>query len=60
MKYRKYRKLLSKYGITAISSFALVDPEKDKNHTGEYLVKVQRKIGESKYLYVVATIDSEG
>ena len=60
MKYRKYRHLLAKYGITAISSFALVDPEKDKNHTGEYLVKVQRKIGESKYLYVVATIDSEG
>ena len=60
MRYRKYRHLLAKYGITAISSFALVDPEKDKNHTGEYLVKVQRKIGESKYLYVVATIDSEG
>ena len=60
MRYRKYRHLIAKYGITAISSFALVDPEKDKNHTGEYLVKVQRKIGDSKYLYVVATIDSEG
>lgn len=60
MRYRKYRHLLAKYGITAISSFALVDPEKDKNHIGEYLVKVQRKIGDSKYLYVVATIDGEG
>lgn len=40
MKYAKYRKTLRKYHITAMSTFALVDPDRDKNHTGEFLVKV--------------------
>ena len=39
-KYIKYRKMLKKWGIRAISTFALVDPDKDKNHTGQFLVKV--------------------
>jgi hypothetical protein len=58
--YLRYRGMLKKHGINMISSFALVDPEKDKNHTGEYLVKVQRKIGEDKYQYIVAKIDKDG
>lgn len=39
-KYIKYRKLLKRWGIRAISTFALVDPKKDKNHTGWFRVKV--------------------
>lgn len=38
--YSRYRGMLKKHGINMISSFALVDPYKDKNHTGEFLVKV--------------------
>lgn len=60
MKYKQYRKQLARHGILAISSFALVDQEKDKNHTGQYLVKLQRKIGEDKYQYIVAKIDKDG
>lgn len=55
----KYLKQLKKYNINAIATFALVDPDKDKNHTGEYLVKVQRKFG-SKYGYIVARMDKDG
>ena len=40
MKYLEYKKMLGEFGITAISSFALVDPSKDKNHTGWYRIKV--------------------
>ena len=56
--YRKYRKRLKKHGIRFISTFALVDPEKDKNHTGEILVKVQRKFKDSEhpYGYIVVKI----
>lgn len=39
-RYARYRKKLNDFGIRAISTFALVDPEKDKNHIGEFLVKV--------------------
>jgi hypothetical protein len=39
-KWAQYKSLLKEYGIIAISTFALVDPKKDKNHTGEYLVKI--------------------
>ena len=39
-KYARYKKMLRKYGILAISTFALVDDKKDKTHTGEWLVKV--------------------
>lgn len=63
--YAKYRKMLRKYGISAISTFAIVDPEKDKNHTGWYWVKVQRKVknrnnGRLAYRYLVAKIDRNG
>ena len=57
MEYTKYVKKLRVYGIEAISTFALVDPKKDKTHTGWYRVKVQRKIGEDQYQYVVCDID---
>ena len=60
MKYKQYRKQLARHGIFAISSFALVDQGKDKNHTGQYLVKLQRKVGEDKYQYIVAKIDKDG
>jgi hypothetical protein len=59
MKYRRYLRLLRKYGFNAVSSFALVDPETDKNHMGQYLVKVQRKLDDG-YQYVVARIDKDG
>ena len=61
-KYIKYRKLLKRWGIRAISTFALVDPEKDKNHTGWFRVKVQRKMEglENPYQYIVCDIDKDG
>jgi hypothetical protein len=58
--YRKYKELMRKWRIDAISTFALVDPSKDKTHTGWYRVKVQRKIGENQYQYVVCDIDKDG
>jgi len=60
MKYRKYRGLLKKHNILHIATFALVDPDRDKVHLGQYLVKVVRKVGESSYRYVVAKIDRHG
>ena len=60
MKYREYMSDMSRYGIHAISTFALVDPDKDKNHTGQFLVKVQRKLASGGYKYVVAKIDKDG
>jgi hypothetical protein len=45
----------------------LVDPKKDKNHTGEYLVKIQRdnrldknNVVPYRYTYLVAKIDKNG
>ena len=40
MKWVKYKRLLGKFGISAVATFALVDSDKDKTHTGEWLVKV--------------------
>ena len=40
MKWVKYKRLLGKFGISAVATFALVDFDKDKTHTGEWLVKV--------------------
>ena len=60
MKYRQYLKKLKKYGITAIATFALVDDDKDKNHTGKFLVKLQRKLSETSYVYILAVIDQHG
>ena len=51
---------MKKYRITAISTFALVDPNTDKNHTGEFLVKVQRKASATSYKYVVLKINKDG
>lgn len=39
MKWAQYKRLCAKYGFTNIATFALVDANKDKNHTGKYLVK---------------------
>lgn len=58
--YVQYKRLCNKYGFSNIATFALVDPKKDKNHTGEYLVKIQRDNGDGTYKYVCATIDSKG
>ena len=60
MQWAKYKRMLKSYGITAISTFALVDPEKDKNHTGEYLVKIQYKVSDTEFKYLVTTIDKDG
>lgn len=58
--YIQYRNALRKHNITAIATFAEVDPKKDKNHTGRFLVKVQRRLPDGTYNYAVAHIDSEG
>lgn len=42
-KYLEYKRQLDELGISAISTFALVDEKMDKNHTGRYLLKVQRR-----------------
>ena len=55
--------MLRRRGIWAISSFALVDSDNDKNHTGEFLLKVQRrwKVGDAyTYGYIVAKMDKDG
>ena len=59
-KWAQYKRILDKFHISAISTFALVDPKKDKNHTGEYLVKIQYKVSEDAYKYLVTTIDKDG
>lgn len=51
---------MARYGFRAISTFALVDPKKDKNHTGEFLVKIQYKVSDTKFKYLVTTIDKDG
>ena len=38
--YLDYKALMESFNISNISTFALVDPSKDKNHTGWFLVKV--------------------
>jgi hypothetical protein len=38
----------------------LVDPKKDKNHTGEWLVKIQYKVSDTEFRYLVTTIDKDG
>lgn len=38
--YNLYKSRLGDYGVSAVATFALVDPDKDKTHTGEWLVKV--------------------
>ena len=43
-----------------VSTFALVDVFSDKNHTGEFLVKFQRRIDGGKYQYLVAKLDMNG
>lgn len=43
-----------------VSSFALVDPNNFKNHTGEFLVKVQKVFGQDRYGYIVARVDQDG
>ena len=62
--WKKYREILWKrYRISNISTFALVDPKKDKNHTGEYLVKIQKDNGLNvnlRYTYLVAKIGKNG
>lgn len=60
MKYGEYLELLKKNNILAVSTFALVDPKRDKTHTGQYLVKVQKWFPNGKYGYIVATIDRNG
>ena len=59
--WSQYKRLLKSYGISAISTFALVDPKKDKNHTGEHLVKIQYLNEQGKkYTYLVVVIDKDG
>lgn len=58
-KWAQYKWLLNKHGIANVATFALVDPTKDKNHTGEYLVKVQTG-SEGNWKYLVVKMDKDG
>ena len=58
-KYMDYRALMESFNISNIATFALVDPSKDKNHTGWFLVKVQRQF-DDHYSYVVVKMDKDG
>ena len=58
--YETYKETLRKAGISNIATFALVDKKQDKTHTGKFLVKVQRKISENNYLYVVVRVGLDG
>lgn len=59
-RYAEYRELLKKNGILMVSTFARVDPDLDKTHTGEYLVKLQKWFPNGRYGYIVARIDMNG
>ena len=60
-KWAQYKRLCNKkYGFDNIATFALVDAKKDKNHTGEFLVKIQKKLGENEYKYLVVKMDMQG
>ena len=58
--YLDYRALMESFNISNIATFALVDPSKDKNHTGWFLVKVQRKVSDHQYTYIVVKMDKDG
>jgi hypothetical protein len=58
-KWAQYKRLCQKYGFTNIATFALVDAKKDKNHTGEFLVKFQKAVS-GRYKYLVVKMDRNG
>ena len=58
-RYRDYLDKLNQFGIDNISSFALVDDRRGKTHTGEFLVKAIKRIGDS-YRNIVVRIDMNG
>lgn len=58
-RYRDYLDKLNQFGIDNISSFALVDDRRGKTHTGEFLVKAIRRVGDS-YRNIVVRIDMNG
>lgn len=58
-KWAQYKRLCQKYGFTNIATFALVDAKKDKNHTGGFLVKIQKEVS-GRYKYLVVKMDRNG
>ena len=58
-RYKDYLAKLKQFGIDNISSFALVDSRRGKTHTGEFLVKAIKRIGDS-YRNIVVRIDMNG
>ncbi len=60
LKHRQYVKRLRAHGIHAVASFALIDKDLDKSHNGDVLVKIQRKVGDGTWQYIVAKVDSDG
>ena len=68
MKFQEWKKRLNDHGFNRMTSFALVDPAKDKTHTGEYIVKLQALTPKNeddtdpqfKYTYVVAKMNHDG
>ena len=47
-KWAQYKRLCQKYDFINIATFALVDAKRDKNHTGEFLVKIQKDLGKNE------------
>lgn len=58
-KWAQYKRLCQKHGFANIATFALVDAKKDKNHTGEFLVKFQKAVS-GRYKYLVVKMDRNG
>lgn len=59
-KHARYFGKILHNGFSMVSTFARVDVFNDKNHTGEFLVKFQRRIDGGKYQYLVAKLDMNG
>ena len=59
-RYKDYLAKLKQFGIDNISSFALVDSRRGKTHTGEFLIKVIRRMNDSSYKNIVVRIDMNG
>ena len=59
-RYKDYLAKLKQFGIDNISSFALVDSRRGKTHTGEFLIKVIRRMNDLSYKNIVVRIDMNG
>jgi hypothetical protein len=58
--YSRYFGTLLERGFNYVSTYAVVDPSRYKTHTGDFLVKIQRRTTDGKYQYLVARVDVDG